>query len=213
MTVGSGAIPKSGSGQTRAVTLQPSRTLLPSLRTAVSSLQRICWIATGALLASFTPTRGAFKRLLLTCSYIPSRISNIQAKCLSELVELRGIEPLTSAGRCWRHRTLQHPARHDATLIQQVREDSNQPSRSTWRIFIPALKHAPTRHVDSRSGRIMPMLSGLRVLIVEDESVLADDLSEIITAAEGLVVGPVATGGRHGRSSKIAWSLMSPSWT
>ena len=37
------------------------------------------------------------------------------------------------------------------------------------------------------------MLSGLRVLIVEDEAVLADDLSEIITAAEGVVVGPVAT--------------------
>jgi DNA-binding NtrC family response regulator len=37
------------------------------------------------------------------------------------------------------------------------------------------------------------MLSGLRVLIVEDEPVLSDDLSEIITAAEGVVVGPVAT--------------------
>jgi DNA-binding NtrC family response regulator len=36
------------------------------------------------------------------------------------------------------------------------------------------------------------MLSGLRVLIVE-EPVLSDDLSEIITAAEGVVVGPVAT--------------------
>src|SRR5688500_12143878 len=39
----------------------------------------------------------------------------------------------------------------------------------------------------------MPMLSGLRVLIVEDEPVLADDLSEIITEAEGVVVGPIAT--------------------
>jgi DNA-binding NtrC family response regulator len=37
------------------------------------------------------------------------------------------------------------------------------------------------------------MLSGLRVLIVEDEPMLADDLSEIITEAEGVVVGPVAT--------------------
>ena len=37
------------------------------------------------------------------------------------------------------------------------------------------------------------MLSGLRVLIVEDEPVLSDDLSEIITEAEGVVVGPVAT--------------------
>jgi DNA-binding NtrC family response regulator len=37
------------------------------------------------------------------------------------------------------------------------------------------------------------MLSGLRVLIVEDEPVLADDLSEIIAEAEGVVVGPVAT--------------------
>jgi DNA-binding NtrC family response regulator len=37
------------------------------------------------------------------------------------------------------------------------------------------------------------MLSGLRVLIVEDEPVLADDLNEIITEAEGVVVGPVAT--------------------
>jgi DNA-binding response OmpR family regulator len=37
------------------------------------------------------------------------------------------------------------------------------------------------------------MLSGLRVLIVEDEPVLSDDLSEIVTAAEGVVVGPVAT--------------------
>jgi hypothetical protein len=38
----------------------------------------------------------------------------------------------------------------------------------------------------------VPMLSGLRVLIVEDEPVLSDDLSEIITAAEGLVVGPAS---------------------
>jgi DNA-binding NtrC family response regulator len=37
------------------------------------------------------------------------------------------------------------------------------------------------------------MLSGLRVLIVEDEPVLSDDLNELITAAEGVVVGPVAT--------------------
>jgi DNA-binding NtrC family response regulator len=37
------------------------------------------------------------------------------------------------------------------------------------------------------------MLSGLRVLIVEDDAILARDLSELITAAEGIVVGPFGT--------------------
>src|SRR5215208_5006873 len=37
------------------------------------------------------------------------------------------------------------------------------------------------------------MLSGLRVLIVEDDAILARDLSELITGAEGIVVGPFGT--------------------
>ena len=37
------------------------------------------------------------------------------------------------------------------------------------------------------------MLGGLRVLIVEDEVLLAEDLRETITEAEGVVIGPMAT--------------------
>ncbi len=37
------------------------------------------------------------------------------------------------------------------------------------------------------------MLSGFRVLVVEDEALVAEDLSDTIRKAEGVVVGPAAT--------------------
>src|SRR5215211_1999391 len=37
------------------------------------------------------------------------------------------------------------------------------------------------------------MLSGLRVLVVEDEPVTAEDIGEIIRGAEGEVLGPIAS--------------------
>jgi DNA-binding NtrC family response regulator len=37
------------------------------------------------------------------------------------------------------------------------------------------------------------MLSGLRVLVVEDEPVVADDIREMIKEAEGEVVGPLSS--------------------
>ena len=37
------------------------------------------------------------------------------------------------------------------------------------------------------------MLSGFRVLVVEDEALIAEDLSDTIRRAEGVVVGPAST--------------------
>ena len=37
------------------------------------------------------------------------------------------------------------------------------------------------------------MLSSRRVLVVEDEPVIAEDIRQIVTDAEGFVVGPIAT--------------------
>jgi DNA-binding response OmpR family regulator len=42
------------------------------------------------------------------------------------------------------------------------------------------------------------MLAGYRVLVVEDETLVAETITEILTEAEGVPVGPAATV-RHGR--------------
>ncbi len=55
------------------------------------------------------------------------------------------------------------------------------------------LKLTPMPRVHTPLGRTGDMLSGLRVLIVEDEVLLAEDLSAIVTEAEGAVVGPSFT--------------------
>ncbi len=44
------------------------------------------------------------------------------------------------------------------------------------------------------------MLTGFRVMVVEDEVLVAEDLTQAITEAEGVVLGPFPVLGKHGRS-------------
>ena len=46
------------------------------------------------------------------------------------------------------------------------------------------------------------MLSGCRVLVIEDEPIIAEDLRDALTAAEAIVVGPVASVGEARRILK-----------
>ena len=46
------------------------------------------------------------------------------------------------------------------------------------------------------------MLSGCRVLVIEDEPIIAEDLCDDLTAAEAIVVGPVASVGEARRMLK-----------
>jgi DNA-binding NtrC family response regulator len=46
------------------------------------------------------------------------------------------------------------------------------------------------------------MLSGCRVLVVEDEPVIAEDLCGVLTATEAIVIGPVASVGEARRILK-----------
>lgn len=48
----------------------------------------------------------------------------------------------------------------------------------------------------------MGLLSGIRVLLVEDDAVIATDLSEVIQRADGRVVGPITSIKEAGRVSK-----------
>jgi DNA-binding NtrC family response regulator len=46
------------------------------------------------------------------------------------------------------------------------------------------------------------MLSGCRVLVIEDEPIIAEDLRDALTAAEAIVVGPLASVGEARRMLK-----------